>query len=309
MAAPIMANVTAPTTPRGHTFHVHVKTEDVANRVLSVGDQGRAERIAGLLDPGSVVKIPSDRGYCTYTGTFRGVKVTIVATLIGYPNMDIVIRELRYACKGPMAVVRLGTCGGLGATAVGTVSVPAAAVFVRLEPDYRGPEPPPAASGGMPSAALPYSVSRPVAPDAELAALLGVKMRIAVNEGMGRDWPVAVGGLHGTGDSFFSSQGRASSAFDDRNSGLIAALLERHPSLGTLEMETFHLFELARSTTASAFSSADAPSSDSTLIRAAGAHIVILNRFAGTATSSDDLHALERIGGQGALEALVELAL
>jgi uridine phosphorylase len=284
------------------TLFLLLLSPQVANRVLSVGDQGRAARIAELLDVGSCAVFTSDRGYCSYTGLFKGVKVSIIATLIGFPNLDIVVREVRYVCKGPMAIVRLGTCGGLGATAAGAVSVPSESVFVRLEPDYRGPEPPAPAAGGMPSAELPYSVTRSVLPDSELATLLGSRVRAAVHAEKGAAWPVVLGGVHASADSFYSSQGRPCPAFDDRNGALLDALAKRVPGLATLEMETFHLFELARSTT-TGVSSADLR------IRAAAAHIVIVNRALETSMSVSDLHSLEKAGGFAALEALTVLPL
>lgn len=41
-------------------------------------------------------------------------------------------------------------------------------------------------------------------------------------------------------------QGRLGGDFDDQNEGLITALCKAHPSLVSLEMETFHLLDLAR---------------------------------------------------------------
>lgn len=41
-------------------------------------------------------------------------------------------------------------------------------------------------------------------------------------------------------------QGRIGGDFDDRNAGLISALCAAHPNLISLEMETFHLLDLAR---------------------------------------------------------------
>jgi uridine phosphorylase len=78
----------------------------VANRVLSVGDAGRAERIAALLDAGSARIVRSSRGFVTHTGTFNGVAVSIIATGMGYPMMDFVVRETRAVVNGPMAMLR-----------------------------------------------------------------------------------------------------------------------------------------------------------------------------------------------------------
>ena len=35
----------------GRTYHLGIKAGEVADRILSVGDAGRAERIAALLEP------------------------------------------------------------------------------------------------------------------------------------------------------------------------------------------------------------------------------------------------------------------
>ena len=83
----------------GRTMHVNVKEGDVAARILSVGDAGRAERIALLLEPRNGEKAihvtNSSRGFTTYTGLFRGVPLSIVATGMGCSMMDFVVRECR----------------------------------------------------------------------------------------------------------------------------------------------------------------------------------------------------------------------
>ena len=42
------------------------------------------------------------------------------------------------------------------------------------------------------------------------------------------------------------TQGRTGSDFDDRNGGLMEELCGRYPSMVSLEMETFHLLDMAR---------------------------------------------------------------
>lgn len=42
----------------------------------------------------TAVQYTSSRGFVTYTGKFQGVLVSIIVTLMGYPNMDFVIREV-----------------------------------------------------------------------------------------------------------------------------------------------------------------------------------------------------------------------
>ena len=80
-------------------MHVGVKQGDVANRILSVGDESRAARLAaGLLDNSDSCvdslksnlhkKISSSRGFTTHTGLFEGVPVSIVATGMGMPMVS-----------------------------------------------------------------------------------------------------------------------------------------------------------------------------------------------------------------------------
>ena len=53
----------------------------VANRIISVGEHKRAERIASLFDNPLETKIvKADRGYITFTGTYRKVPISIIVT-------------------------------------------------------------------------------------------------------------------------------------------------------------------------------------------------------------------------------------
>jgi uridine phosphorylase len=53
----------------------------LANRVITVGSQKRAEKIAAFCDGGlaNMTKIVSGRGFCTLTGTYNGVPVSVVS--------------------------------------------------------------------------------------------------------------------------------------------------------------------------------------------------------------------------------------
>lgn len=87
--------------------------------MLSVGDTGRAERIARQLDnygssgPLAPLKLVAARGFVTYTGTYKGVPVTIIATGMGVPMMDFTVREMRAVVTGPMAMLRYVPCANL----------------------------------------------------------------------------------------------------------------------------------------------------------------------------------------------------
>lgn len=133
----------------GRTHHLQVRAGDVAPRVLSVGDVGRAARIAAHLDASPApITITSSRGFVTHTGCYKGVPVSVIATLMGISNMDFVVREVRAVVNGPLAIVRFGTCGGLRDVPAGAVVLATGgAVLIRRDPDTVGEAlatPPPA---------------------------------------------------------------------------------------------------------------------------------------------------------------------
>lgn len=105
------------------TYHVGTRRGEACNRVLTVGDHGRALQIAQNLD-----KVPapfihtSKRNFTTVTGRYKGTPVTIIAIGMGGPNTDFFVREVREIVDGPMAIIRLGTCGCIGSFAkTGTI--------------------------------------------------------------------------------------------------------------------------------------------------------------------------------------------
>ena len=161
-----------PTDSRGRTFHLQITPADVAPRILSVGDAGRAERISTQFDGGRATrKVVSSRGFITFTGNYRGVPISIIATGMGSSMMDFVVREARQVLTGPVAILRLGTCGGLRETTAGTVVVAEkGALFIRREPDLVASRL--TTSSSSKDNELPYSFSELALPNAQLATLV-----------------------------------------------------------------------------------------------------------------------------------------
>jgi uridine phosphorylase len=290
----------------GRTLHLGLRAGDVANRILSVGDVGRAERIAAALLGASRRTTASSRGFVTHTGLYNGVEVSVVATLMGFANADFVVRECRaVAARGPMAVLRLGTCGGVVPDALpGTVMVATASVCVRRNPDAAAaplaaaaPPPPPLPRGcaeGAPTLAatpaLPFDVSGVVRAHGALAQLYGARLRSGLAP---KRFPVREG-LDASADFFYASQGREGAFWDDRNAALVPLLADA--GVACMQMETFHLYDLARTSLAP------------NRVFAAAAAIVLVNRTAkdAGAVSGEDVSWLEVVGGRAALEALTE---
>lgn len=107
----------------GSAFHLHLKPEQLADRVILVGDPGRVDTIATLLD--SIECEVSNREFHTVTGLFQGKRITVQSTGIGCDNIDIVMNELDSLANidfstraeksehRTLQIVRIGTCGGL----------------------------------------------------------------------------------------------------------------------------------------------------------------------------------------------------
>lgn len=109
--------------PDGSVFHLHIKPEHLAQKVILVGDPGRVATVAEHFDS-KECDIES-REFHTITGNYKGKRITVVSTGIGCDNIDIVVNELdalanidfesRYEKDKPrsLELVRIGTCGGL----------------------------------------------------------------------------------------------------------------------------------------------------------------------------------------------------
>ncbi len=115
----------------GSVFHLHLKPEQLADKVILVGDPGRVALVASHFD-NKECEVES-REFKTITGSYKGKRITVTSTGIGCDNIDIVMNELdalanidfdtRYEKENlkSLELVRIGTCGGLQPyTPVGT---------------------------------------------------------------------------------------------------------------------------------------------------------------------------------------------
>lgn len=107
----------------GSAFHLHLKPEQITDRIILVGDPGRVDMISGMLD--SVRFSMFSREFKSVIGTYRGKEVMALSTGIGSDNIDIVVNELDalanidYSTRTEKAehrtltLVRVGTCGAI----------------------------------------------------------------------------------------------------------------------------------------------------------------------------------------------------
>jgi len=109
----------------GSAFHLHIRPEHLADKVILVGDQDRVNMVASFFDKGSIECDIQSREFHTITGKFNGKRVSCVSTGIGTDNIDIVLNELdalanidfntrtEKAEKRQLEIVRIGTCGAM----------------------------------------------------------------------------------------------------------------------------------------------------------------------------------------------------
>jgi len=115
----------------GSVFHLHLKPEFLADKIILVGDPGRVPLVASHFER-TECDVAS-REFRTITGYYKGKRITAQSTGIGCDNIDIVVNEMDALANidfetrhqkekfRQLTFVRIGTCGGLQPnTPVGT---------------------------------------------------------------------------------------------------------------------------------------------------------------------------------------------
>jgi len=108
---------------KGHVYHLDLHPEQVAEKIILVGDPGRVSKISAHFD--AIEHKVQHREFVTHTGRIGKERITALATGIGVDNVDIVMNELdalvnidlekRLPKKDQrkLQFVRLGTSGAL----------------------------------------------------------------------------------------------------------------------------------------------------------------------------------------------------
>lgn len=107
----------------GSIFHLHLRPEQMADKIILVGDPGRVDRVASHFDTKECEV--NNREFRSVTGIYKGKRITAQSTGIGCDNIDIVLNEMDALANidfktrtakpklKSLTFVRVGTCGGL----------------------------------------------------------------------------------------------------------------------------------------------------------------------------------------------------
>lgn len=111
--------------PDGSVYHLHLRPEQLADTIITVGDPDRVAQVSQHFDRVDI-KVQK-REFVTHTGELNGKRLTVISTGIGTDNIDIVFNELDALAtidlqkREPLSqarqltFVRIGTSGALQA--------------------------------------------------------------------------------------------------------------------------------------------------------------------------------------------------
>jgi uridine phosphorylase len=107
----------------GSVFHLHIKPEQLSDKIIVMGDPGRVTMTASFFD--SIECDIQSREFHTVTGMYKGKRITAMSHGIGTDNIDIVVTELDALANvdfetrevkkefKQLTIVRVGTSGGM----------------------------------------------------------------------------------------------------------------------------------------------------------------------------------------------------
>lgn len=107
----------------GSIYHLQLKPEHIAQKIIVVGDPNRVKMISDRFD--RIEYKINGREFHTHTGYKNGVRLSVVSTGIGVDNIDIVLNELDAIVnidldkripkskRTSLEIIRLGTSGSL----------------------------------------------------------------------------------------------------------------------------------------------------------------------------------------------------
>jgi uridine phosphorylase len=109
--------------PDGSIYHLQLHPQDIADKIILVGDPDRVEMVSACFEKTKLKK--SNREFYTHTGYYKDCRMTVMSTGIGTDNIDIVMNELDALAnvnleskeinpaQRSLQIIRIGTTGGL----------------------------------------------------------------------------------------------------------------------------------------------------------------------------------------------------
>lgn len=107
----------------GSAFHLHIRPDQLADKIVMMGDPDRVTMTAGFFD--NIECDVTSREFHSVTGTYKGKRITALSHGIGTDNIDIVLTELDALANvdfntrmvkeqfRQLTMVRVGTSGGM----------------------------------------------------------------------------------------------------------------------------------------------------------------------------------------------------
>jgi uridine phosphorylase len=90
-------------------YHIELDVGDIGEYVLLPGDPARSDRVAKYLDDAKLVA--NHREHRTFTGYYKGVKVSVTSTGMGCPSAAIAAEELINI--GAKTLIRIGSSAAI----------------------------------------------------------------------------------------------------------------------------------------------------------------------------------------------------
>lgn len=114
-----------PLSSDGRIYHLNLFPEEIANKIILVGDPGRVPNVSQYFD--KIEYKRANREIVTHTGYLNGQSLSVISTGMGTDNIDIVLNELDALANidlktgllksepKSLQIVRIGTCGAIHA--------------------------------------------------------------------------------------------------------------------------------------------------------------------------------------------------
>jgi uridine phosphorylase len=110
----------------GAVYHLGLRPEQLADKIITVGDPARVAAISRYFD--QIETVAEHREFITHTGTFQGKRISVISTGMGTDNIEILMTELDALVNidletrtvrnqtRSLEIVRVGTSGSLKAS-------------------------------------------------------------------------------------------------------------------------------------------------------------------------------------------------